>query len=190
MASPTEQDIEKFIKEEEEREFQVRLSDYCVEDYVVLLLFWVLAGVVFAQFFTRYVLGDPIVWTEEVARYLLILVTFLGSVMAVRKNTHIFVEFFYRLLPPKLGRSIYTLTDLIRIAFFATGAWLSWNILPIVGRQTLVTIGLSLSIIYGTVLVSFVLMTLRSVLLAWSHWKDGYTPLTNDEPDAARIQDT
>ncbi len=52
----------------------------------MLVIFWVLAFVVFLQFFTRYVLNNSLGWTEEIARFLLIGVTFIGSVMAVRKN--------------------------------------------------------------------------------------------------------
>src|SRR5215211_4469180 len=91
----------------------VSLSDYAPEDYVALLFFWLLALTVFLQFFTRYVLRNSFAWTEEVARYLLICVTFLGTSMAVRKNSHVQMEFFYRWLPRPLARSLSTLVDLI-----------------------------------------------------------------------------
>jgi hypothetical protein len=76
----------------------VDLSDQTWSDGIVLVLFWMLAIIVFLQFFTRYVLNDSIAWTEEIARYFLIAVTFVGSVMAVRKQSHIAVEFLYRWL--------------------------------------------------------------------------------------------
>ena len=66
----------------------------------MLAVFWGLAVVVFLQFFTRYVLNSSLGWTEEIARYLLIVVTFLGSAMAVRKRSHIAVEFCYRYFGP------------------------------------------------------------------------------------------
>ena len=66
----------------------------------MLAVFWALAVVVFLQFFTRYVLNSSLGWTEEIARYLLIVVTFLGSAMAVRKRSHIAVEFCYRYFGP------------------------------------------------------------------------------------------
>jgi hypothetical protein len=71
------------------------LSSYGIEDWVALALFWGLAVVVFLQFFTRYVLNDSLAWTEEIARYLLIMVAFIGGGMAVRRMSHIHVEFFY-----------------------------------------------------------------------------------------------
>ncbi|HYX90250.1 MAG TPA: TRAP transporter small permease, partial [Myxococcaceae bacterium] len=97
-------DTPKPIEREIEEEQPAKLSDYAPEDYVALTFFWVLALVVFLQFFTRYVLRDSYAWTEEVARYLLICVTFLGTAMAVRKNSHVQVVFFYRWFPRPLAR--------------------------------------------------------------------------------------
>src|SRR5712691_9738084 len=64
---------------------EVRLSVYGWEDWIVLAVFWALAAVVFYQVFTRSVLTDAAGWTEEIARYLLVAVTFLGGAMAVRR---------------------------------------------------------------------------------------------------------
>src|SRR5258707_14208658 len=105
---------------------QVRLSIYGWEDWIVLAVFWILAFVVFYQVFTRYVLNDAAGWTEEIARYLLIAVTFLGGAMAVRRNTHIPVDFVYRLLPPAASRVISTFVDAAPIAFFGYAGWLTW----------------------------------------------------------------
>ena len=34
------------------------VSDYAIEDWITLLVFWLMAGCVFLQFFTRYVLNN------------------------------------------------------------------------------------------------------------------------------------
>ena len=60
----------------------IDLSVYGWEDWLTLGFFWLLALDVFYQFFTRYVLGDSAAWTEEIARYLLIVVCFVGASMA------------------------------------------------------------------------------------------------------------
>jgi hypothetical protein len=73
--------------------------DIAPEDWITFLLFWGLAGVVFLQFFTRYVLNDSLTWTEEIAQYLLMVITFAGSAMAARRGTHITVEFLLNKLP-------------------------------------------------------------------------------------------
>src|SRR5712671_4267623 len=94
---------------------EVRLSLYGWEDWIVLAVFWALAAVVFYQVFTRYVMNDAAGWTEEIARYLLVAVTFLGGAMAVRRGTHIQVDFVYRFLP-QAARRVFRLRDLAHLA--------------------------------------------------------------------------
>ncbi|MCX7786776.1 MAG: TRAP transporter small permease [Spirochaetes bacterium] len=164
---------------QEETEF--RYSDLKWEDWVVLTLFWALAFVVFLQFFSRYVLNAAIVWTEEMARYLLIAVGFLGSAIAARKGAHIFMEFSYRFLPPKLGFIMSTMVDIIKIVFFGMCTYLSIKIMPIMARQRMVTVHFSMAVLYGSVLIGFILMTFRSIQTAWIHWKKKYIPVINDK---------
>src|SRR3954462_595199 len=93
----------------------VDLSHYRVEDWASFTIFWVLAVVIFYQFFTRYALNDSASWIEEIARYLLIAVAFVGAAVNVRKNNHIQVDFFYRLLPRWFTRPLSTFVDILRI---------------------------------------------------------------------------
>lgn len=163
------------IKLEVEEERPARLSDYAPEDYAALLLFWLLALTVFVQFFTRYVLNNSLAWTEEVARYLLICVTFVGSVLAVRKNSHIRVEFFYRWLPRSLGRGLSILTDLLQVLFYSVCAWISWKLVGIMQNQQMASVDWSMGWMYRVVLIGFVLMALRALRIAWRHWRQGWS---------------
>ncbi len=158
-------------------DIDVKLSDYAVEDYVVLVIFWVLALVVFAQFFSRYALNDSIAWTEEVARYLLIAVGFAGLPIAVRKNTHIHVEFFYRYLSRKIARVLSVGVDLVRIAFFVYATILSYKIIGIMQTQRMTAIDVPMSVIYSFVLAGFAVASFRAIQVAWKHWKQGYSTL-------------
>ena len=69
------------------------ISDVGWLDIPVLIVFAALFIIVALQFFTRYVLNDSMGWTEEIARYFLIILGFVGSVTCVRKKKHIFLEF-------------------------------------------------------------------------------------------------
>ena len=79
----------------------IDLSGHGWEDWLALAAFWTLAAVVFIQVFTRYALNDSAGWTEEIARYLLVGVVFIGASMSVRKNNHIQVDVFYRFMPAR-----------------------------------------------------------------------------------------
>ena len=70
------------------------------EDWLAFVIFWSLAFIVFLQFFTRYVLNDSLAWTEEIARYGLMWVVFIGGAMVTRRNTHIAVELLSNVMKP------------------------------------------------------------------------------------------
>lgn len=164
---------------------KVNWKDHSIEDFVSFVIFWILGAVVFAQFFSRYVLNDSIAWTEEIARYLLIAVAFAGAPIAVRKNTHIHVEFFYRFINRRLGRFLSVLVDFIRILFFAYGSFISWKILKIMKAQYMTAIHVSMIWIYSLVFAGFLLMTFRAVQVAFKHWKQGYSSLDHKPEDKA-----
>lgn len=153
------------------REDTFDFHEYRFEDYVTLGVFWLLALDVFLQFFSRYILGNSIAWTEEMARYLLIVVGFLGSSMAVRRNTHIMVEFFYRYLTPAMGRFMSVVVDTVRILFFAFAAWIT-NDLASRTNSMMVSVDIPKSALYYIVLAGFVLMLFRSIQVAVKHWRE------------------
>lgn len=133
----------------------VDLDDIRPEDGVVLAVFWILAIVVFLQFFTRYVLNSSLGWTEEIARYLLIVVTFLGAAMAVRKRCHIAVEFCYRYFGPGGRHKLALTVDLICFIFYAFAAWLT-GALALRTKQLMSSVDLSKSLIYWAVCLALV----------------------------------
>ncbi|MGP9677727.1 TRAP transporter small permease [Halomonas sp. AOP27-A1-41] len=148
-----------------------KLSDYRIEDFVTLTLFWALILVVFAQFFSRYVMGSSIGWTEEIARYLLIGVGFLGSVMAARNGSHIMVEFFYHYMPEWQARLLERLVGLVSLGFYIAMAWIAYQ-LAARTNSLMVSVDLPKSIIYFTVCAAFVLMALRTIQRLYLKYRD------------------
>ena len=159
----------------------IDISKYRFEDWIALVFFWLLAGVIFHQFFTRYALNDSAGWTEEIARYLLICVVFVGAAIGVRKNNHVQVDFFYRIMPRWLRRVMSTLVDLFRVAFLGYAAWLTWELTQKIGGQQMSIIDWPIGIVYSVVLFGFVLMTFRAVQVAIANWRRGASVLEQPE---------
>jgi TRAP-type C4-dicarboxylate transport system permease small subunit len=156
----------------------VDLSGTIVEGWAALGIFWALGLTVFYQFITRYVMNDSAAWTEEVARYLLIGVVFVGVAIGVAKNMAIQVDFFYRYLPPAVGRWMSRLVDAMRIAFFAAAVVMTVQMMLKIGNQTRMTIvDAPMNIVYGVVLLGFVALTFRSIQVALRHWRRGWSVL-------------
>ncbi len=181
------QDHQTDRKIEIEEQGEIDLSDIRAMDYLVLTVFWVLAFVVFLQFFTRYVLNDSLGWTEEIARFLLIVVTFTGSIMAARKSNHIAVEFFYRWVPRPLRRGAQLAIDLVTTAFFAL---LTGLCVQLAGRtnQLMVSIEVPKSVLYYYVAACFAGMTLYAAWNTWAHLRDGTSRLIDPEAHADEMR--
>jgi TRAP-type C4-dicarboxylate transport system permease small subunit len=172
---------EKIIDEEGHFHLEdeaVDLSDTIAEGWVALGFFWLLAATVFYQFVTRYVFNDSAAWTEEIARYLLIAVVFVGATIGVAKNAQIQVDFFYRHMPAAFGRWLSRAVDVLRIAFFASAVVLTGEMMAKLGSNTRMTIvDAPMNIVYGVVLLGFAAMTFRSIRVALIHWRRGWSVL-------------
>ncbi len=170
---------------------EVDLSGYKLEDWVVFVMFWLLCGIVFYQFFTRYVLNSSAAWTEEIARYVLVGIVFLGSSLCVRLNSHIHVDFLYRLTPRPVGVLLSAAVDLLRIAMVAYCIWLTWQVMEKVGYQPMTMIDWPMSVVYSFVLAGFIFMTFRAIQLFVRHLRTGTSvlidPPTFTEAAHARV---
>lgn len=163
----------------------VDLSGYGWEDWLTLGFFWLLALDVFYQFFTRYVLEDSAAWTEEIARYLLIIVAFVGASMGVRRNTQIHVEFLYRWLPAAVGRALSTFVDVVRLSFLAYATFLAVALVPRMHNLNMTVVDFPMSYIYGFVAFGFAMMTFRALQVTLRHWQQGWSVL--ERPGEAEV---
>ena len=162
-------------------EEEVDISHYRFEDWVAFVIFWILAIVIFYQFFTRYALNDSASWTEEIARYLLIATAFVGAAINVRKNNHIQVDFLYRLLPRAATRPLSTAVDVVRVLFLGYCVWLTGLLIGKIGGSRMAIIDWPIGILYGFVMFGFALMTWRAIGVGVANWKRGYSVLERPE---------
>lgn len=132
-------------------------------DIPALVLFIVLAAVVLLQFLSRYVLNDSVAWTEEVARYLLIAVAYGGSIGALRRGEHIFLEVIYRRVSAASVKALVVLVDLLSVVFHAVLTYLAAN-LALVADRRMISIDLPKSIVYGFVAITLLAATVVAVM--------------------------
>lgn len=159
----------------------VDLSGHTVEDWICFGFFWVMAALVFIQFFTRYVMNDSFAWTEELAVYCLIPVVFIGSAACVRRSRHIQVNILYRYLPKMPARVLSTVVDIARTAFFGYVAYLVARFALAVDNEPMTTIDWNKSHVYWLAFAGFALMFARSLQVSWIHWQQGYSILERPE---------
>lgn len=146
------------------------------EDWLAMLVFWSLAFIVFLQFFTRYVLNDSLAWTEEIARYGLMWVTFIGGAMVTRRKTHIAVELLSNLMPAGAVRqALLAFVDIVTLGFLALLAYFSVTITERMAFQRMTVFELPMSYVYAGVALGCWLMFARQAQNVWrnmrSQWR-------------------
>lgn len=95
-----------------------RKVDYV--NIITILAFIVMVIVVLLQVIFRYVMRISVPWTEEFARYLLILITFVGGALAVRDKQHISVTAIIDKLPKKTRYYLNKCFNISIILFLVT----------------------------------------------------------------------
>jgi TRAP-type transport system small permease protein len=152
---------------------EVEIEHY-PEDWLAFALFWALGFIVFLQFFTRYILNDSLAWTEEIARYGLMCITFIGGAMVTRRNSQIAVVLLPNLLPAAAGRILLALVDLVTLGFLGLLAYFSVLIVERMQVQRMTVIDLSMSYVYGAIAFGCFLMLARQIQRVFRNMRDGW----------------
>jgi TRAP-type C4-dicarboxylate transport system permease small subunit len=88
-------------------------------EYLLFGLGFSMAILVAVQVFFRYILNQSLFWSEELARYLLVWLTFLGASAAYYRRAHPGVDVLYNRLPPILRKACAVLIHLASVGLFA-----------------------------------------------------------------------
>ena len=108
-----------------------RTSERTVQ-FTLVGMVGVMTVIIILQVFMRYLFLFSLSWSEEVARYLMIWVSFLGASLALKYGFHIGVEFVINRIPKKM-RGWINLTAklgvLLFLIYFTIGGFrLSWAV--------------------------------------------------------------
>ncbi len=167
---PTQDDVHLIVAKDAEVTIE-----YHLEDWIAAILFWSLAFIVFLQFFTRYVLNDSLAWTEEIARYGLMWVVFVGGAMVTRRNTHIAVELVANIMKPGIARTVLLASvDGIKLGFLGLLAYFSLTIIERMHMQRMTVFELPMSLVYGGVGFGCLLMFVRQVFVFVRNARSGW----------------
>jgi TRAP-type C4-dicarboxylate transport system permease small subunit len=117
-------------------------------DWLLIALFVLIFALVLAQVVFRYVLNDPLVWSEELARLAFVWVAMLTWGLGARRRSHIAVTFIPDMLPRTPRLLLAMLVQGLIIVFCAI---LAWHGMTLTARNTdmsLVTLDIPYAIVY------------------------------------------
>jgi TRAP-type C4-dicarboxylate transport system permease small subunit len=138
--------------------------------WILIFLFFIMVIAVFLQVLFRFVLDQPLAWTEELARYLLIWIAFLGTGYAMSVKAHPSIELLFEKASISVKKVLIVVSTGLMIFFF-------WNIvvnsIEFIQRsmtQTSPVLHVPMGLVYTVIPISSVLFVMNLLYIVISEW--------------------
>lgn len=135
------------------------ITNKLVSKFVMLLMF-LLSLLLGVAVFYRYALNDSIYWSNEVARYMLVYIIFLGSTMAHKHKTHIRIDIIFSYISTKSRKYLEITISLFFLFFWILIIAGSIKLLPLFMMQTTATLQIPYAIPFISLPLSAVIWIL------------------------------
>lgn len=133
----------------------------CVVCSAIVVVFTLLLA---GQVALRYVWSTPLFWVEELCRFLLIYLTFLGSALAWGRRDHISIDFTLDIVGDRVREIMVTLVDLLMLGFSVWAVYAgSVYVAASMGRAS-ISLGIANGYAYMGVPVAFTIIAVQSVV--------------------------
>jgi TRAP-type C4-dicarboxylate transport system permease small subunit len=131
---------------------------------ILLAALTVLVG---AQIAGRFLFAYSIFWSDELARFLLVWIAFLGMSVGVRRGAHPGVDSLVRALPCRFRRAAVYAAIACSLLFFLVMVWHGALLAQRTWLQRSPSLGLRMSLPYLAVPVAGLLMSLHALAVAF-----------------------
>lgn len=137
-----------------------------IENCFAIVLMGASALITIAQVVTRYGFNHPLTWPEELCTLLLVWMTFFGTSLLLKKEQHIEIDFFAKLLPQRAQQVLALVNYVLIFGFLAVVAWGAYRLQFFQSRHYTVALGIPKNYFSLPVLISSALMCVY-ILLAF-----------------------
>lgn len=141
--------------------------------WLLILLLVAMACIVFANVVLRYTTGDSIVWAEEVARHLMIWVTFLGAGLVLRFGGHVAIDNLHQAVSTRSARWLRTVVAVGIGVFCLVMTYFSALYVWATRFQTTAATDIPISFIYLAMPLGFLLMFVHLLFIVRGYIADG-----------------
>ena len=127
-------------------------------------------AVVVLQVICRYLFNNSLFWSEELARMLLVQITFLGAAVAFRNRAHIAVDILAARLGPRSRRLLRTVSLLACAALFAAMLVYGWRFGQTLVLQRAASLPVSLAVPFAVIPISGGVLLLHCLAMLIEQW--------------------
>jgi TRAP-type transport system small permease protein len=153
-----------------------------VERVVSVVLMAALAGLTLFQIVSRYVLATPFPWTEELARYSMVWLTFVSAALVMSQGRHIAVTAIGDRFGGRVRIAMYVFAHLLVVAVCVVLLTASREFIEAMGRIRAPASRLPMSVVYGASTVGFALLGLHALVNAVLALRHGEAALKEATP--------
>jgi TRAP-type C4-dicarboxylate transport system permease small subunit len=155
--------------------------------WAVIAILAAMAVMVFANVALRFLTDHSIVWVEEVSRYLMIWLTFLGAGLVLRYGGHIGIDTLQNAVPRRAVAIRVTICALL-LAFFVAMLWLGVRYAMVAWGQTTPVMQIPMGVVYLAIPLGFALLIVHLLLMAVSYLRRGqFLADAEFDADAAKL---
>jgi TRAP-type C4-dicarboxylate transport system permease small subunit len=135
-----------------------------------ILLVIVLLAVM--QVFNRYVMDNPLNWTEEIARLLLVWAVSLGAAAGIKHNGHLRVDLLFNKYKGNAGRIIIVLINLVMLSVGVGMIKFGFDFYASTANDYSTSLGYARNLFYLAIPISGILTVFFLVVTTVRDWKD------------------
>ena len=143
------------------------------EAAVLISLVAAMTLIVFLQVVYRYILIQPLYWSEELARYLFVWVSILGATLGLQKRGHFGLDFFYRRLSDQKRRFLQFLIHLFVGCVILVILIQGVKLVQATVLQKSPAMEISMGWAYACLPVGAALMAVHLVVMFFKDWNNG-----------------
>ena len=136
--------------------------DRCINWFLAMLMAGMVA-IVSAQVWYRFILNDPLSWSEEASRYLFVWISFMGAAAGVRYQVHLGIDLMEKILPAGSYRMVVIFVNLIIQVFLLMIIYWGFKILGVIQFQESPSMHISMRYPYMAVPVGSIFMLINSL---------------------------
>jgi TRAP-type C4-dicarboxylate transport system permease small subunit len=139
------------------------ILDIMVRKLLIVIVSLMTMAVIF-QVVSRYVLKNPLPWTEELARYLMVWMSFIGGSCVIKKWDHIYVDFFINMMKQKPRKMMLLAQKFVILGLLVYSFYLCLTVFSRVSSfQRTAVMGISMLWPQSGMTVGFLLMILQNI---------------------------
>ena len=155
--------------------------------WAVIAILAAMAAMVFANVALRFLTDHSILWVEEVSRYLMIWLTFLGAGLVLRYGGHIGIDTLQNALP-RGAVAVRVVIYASMLVFFAVMLWLGVRYATVAWGQTTPILQIPIGAVYLAIPLGFGLLILHLVLMSVPYLRKGQFLADSEfDSDAAKL---